>query len=333
MARTRLKETWRVCSRPYGIIDKNSKKFVSYKYTAYGVPTIEIPSHLTTIELSIAQTVSELNIYLYKGYIYDQETGLYYCQTRYYNPHIARWISIDSIDYLDPNCINGLNLYAYCGNNPVMLMDGDGNSPTWWNPFSWFDNVSNVGKIVIGGILFVGAVALTIATGGALAPVFIGTAVGVGAGTLIGGFSSVIGSGGDWSQFGQGAWDGFSDGVLWGGIFAFASASIGTIKYAAKGSQGALQGTTKMTTITKGQQFDRFGSVHGKFITDVGTSSSRLALPATNSGAKITLQATKNFRVFTGTIAPGFGSAGGGTQYVMRYSIETLLKKGWIVLL
>lgn len=151
--------------------------------------------------------------------------------------------------------------------------------------------------------------------------------------TLIGGFSSVIGSGGDWSQFGQGAWDGFSDGVLWGGIFAFASASVGAIKYAAKGSQGALQGTTKMTTITRGQQFDRFGSVHGKFITDVGTSSSRLALPATNSGAKMTLQATKNFRVFTGTIAPGFGGSGGGTQYVIRYSIRTLIKKGWIIII
>lgn len=82
----------------------------------------------------------------------------------------------------------------------------------------------------------------------------------------------------------------------------------------------------------KGQQFDRFGSVHGKFITDAGTSASKLALPATNSGAKMTLQATKNFRAFTGTIAPGFGGSGGGVQYVMRYSIQTLLKKGWLII-
>jgi len=77
------------------------------------------------------------------------------------------------VSYLDPVSIGGLNLYAYCGNNPVMLMDRGGNSPTWWNPFSWFDNVSNVGKIVIGGILFVGAVALTIVTDVVVSPVLV----------------------------------------------------------------------------------------------------------------------------------------------------------------
>ena len=83
--------------------------------------------------------------------------------------------------------------------------------------FSWFDNVSNIGKIIIGAVVFVGAVALTIATGGTL-------------GTLIGGFSAVISSGGDWSQFGEGAFNGFSDGMLWGGIFALAGATVGAIK-------------------------------------------------------------------------------------------------------
>ena len=185
--------------------------------------------------------------------------------------------------------------------------------------FSWFDNVSNIGKIIIGAVVFVGAVALTIATGGTL-------------GTLIGGFSAVISSGGDWSQFGEGAFNGFSDGMLWGGIFALAGATVGAIKYAVKGGQGAIAGMTKMTTIKKGQTFDRFGSEYGKFITDVGTPASKLALPATNSGVKMTLQATKNFRVYTGIVADGFGGSGGGAQYVLRYSIKTLLKKGWLVI-
>lgn len=65
----------------------------------------------------------------------------------------------------------------------------------------------------------------------------------------------------------------------------------------------------------------------------MGTPASKLTLPATNSGVKITLQATKNFRVFTGIVADGFGGAGGGIQYVLRYSIKTLLKKGWPVII
>lgn len=133
-------------------------------------------------------------------------------------------------------------------------------------------------------------------------------------------------------SFWDGAYDGFSDGVLWGGIFALVAAAIGAIKYAVKGGQGAMAGTTKMTTIKKGQTFDRFGSEYGKFITDFGTPASKLALPATNSSVKMTLQAKKNFRVFMGKVADGFGGTGGGVQYVLRYSIKTLLKKGWLII-
>ncbi len=41
---------------------------------------------------------------------------------------------LESTD-LAPETVNGLNLYAYCGNNPVMGIDPNGNA--WWNPFSW----------------------------------------------------------------------------------------------------------------------------------------------------------------------------------------------------
>ena len=214
-----------------------------------------------------------------------------------------------------------------------MCSDSSGCAPVWWNPFSWFDNVSNLGKIIIGAVAFVGAVVLTFVTGGALAPMFTTLGIGLASGTLIGGFGAVITSGGDWAQFGKGAFDGFSDGMLWGGIFALAGATAGAIKYAIKGRQGAVAGTTHMTTIQKGQTFDRFGSEYGRFITDVGTPASKLALPATNSGVKMTLQATKNFRVFTGIVANyNTGTGGGGVQYVLRYSVKTLLEKGWLII-
>ena len=48
---------------------------------------------------------------------------------RYYNLEWGRCISPDSIEYLDPTSINGLNLYAYCGNDPVNYTDRSGHGP------------------------------------------------------------------------------------------------------------------------------------------------------------------------------------------------------------
>ena len=309
------------------LLDENGAVVVKYVYNAWGEHKVLNPDGT---ENTSASFIGNLNPFRYRGYYYDTSLKLYYLVTRYYDPVVGRFISQDSFEYADPDTINGLNLYAYCANNPVMNVDPTGH--VWWKPFSWFDGVDNIVKIAIGVLAFAGAVALTVFTGGALAPMFISLGVGLLSGTLIGGFGAILTSGGDWSQFGRGAYDGFSDGMLWGGIFALIGASVGAIKYGVKGAQGAIKGTTKLTTIKKGQLFDRYGSIHGKFITDVGTSASKLALPASNNGVKITLQATRNFRVFTGVVADAFGGTGGGTQYVLRYSIETLIKKGWLII-
>jgi hypothetical protein len=47
-------------------------------------------------------------------------------QTRYYNPDWCRWISPDNISYLDSESPHGLNLYLYCGNDPVNYIDPTG---------------------------------------------------------------------------------------------------------------------------------------------------------------------------------------------------------------
>lgn len=56
------------------------------------------------------------------------ETELYYCNSRYYSPELCRWISPDDISYLDPESVNGLNLYCYCYNNPISYYDPSGHS-------------------------------------------------------------------------------------------------------------------------------------------------------------------------------------------------------------
>ncbi len=57
------------------------------------------------------------------------DTEMYYCKNRYYNPVLRRFISPDSIEYLDPSNINGMNLYTYCYNDPVNYSDGSEHFP------------------------------------------------------------------------------------------------------------------------------------------------------------------------------------------------------------
>ena len=99
------------------IHDTNGNKVVEYAYDAYGNCTVV---HSTNPGLS------DYNPIRYRGYYYDRETGLYYLNARYYNPEWRRFISSDEPSYLDPTTVNGLNLYVYCGNDPVNYADPSG---------------------------------------------------------------------------------------------------------------------------------------------------------------------------------------------------------------
>ena len=55
----------------------------------------------------------------YKGYYFDEKTGFYYCKSRYYVPEWCRWLNADLPEFLQPESINTLNLFAYCGNGPT----------------------------------------------------------------------------------------------------------------------------------------------------------------------------------------------------------------------
>ena len=63
-------------------------------------------------------------------YYLDNETGLCYLNSRYYDPTVGRFLSPDSLEYLEPEYLGGLNLCSYCNNNPVMYADPSGNSFT-----------------------------------------------------------------------------------------------------------------------------------------------------------------------------------------------------------
>ena len=107
------------------ILDRDGRRMVQYMYDAWGNHKI-VDGYGNTITSSTH--IGNINPIRYRSYYYDTETGLYYLQARYYDPVIGRFISPDDVDYIDPEVINGLNLYAYCGNNPVMNIDPTGHS-------------------------------------------------------------------------------------------------------------------------------------------------------------------------------------------------------------
>ena len=108
------------------IYDVDGNLCAMYRYDAWGNHKVY---NEFGVENSDVDFIGNINPIRYRGYYFDKETGLYYCNSRYYSPELCRWISADSIDYLDPESINGLNLYAYCGNDPINKYDPTGHFP------------------------------------------------------------------------------------------------------------------------------------------------------------------------------------------------------------
>lgn len=204
------------------------------------------------------------------------------------------FISPDSIDFLDPESINGLNLYSYCLNNPIFYVDPDGHAPIpWW------------GKLLIGiGVVLVGAVvtALTAGTGAGFMAAFgaalltsakavaISTAISAGIGLAVGGITT-----GTWEGAFNGMLDGTVDGFMWGGVFAGGAqvlsgvfkgvatiannaGKLQTLKQSLIFSPDRLKGAKEIAGILKkGQKFYDYGGTlvsFGKFAhIDVSTKA------------------------------------------------------------
>lgn len=124
------------------ILDSNGTVVVKYNYDAWGRHNITDADGEPIMD---AEHIGYLNPFRYRSYYYDTETRLYYLQTRYYDPEVGRFISQDDIDYAEPEVINGINLYAYCGNNPVMNVDPNG---TWFFTF-----LAILAGLLLGGVI------------------------------------------------------------------------------------------------------------------------------------------------------------------------------------
>ena len=99
------------------ILDSTGTAVVNYTYDAWGAPVSRTGT--------MANTLGTLNPLRYRGYVYDQETGLYYLQSRYYKPNMGRFLNADAFAATGQGLL-GNNMFAYCGNNPVLNRDTQG---------------------------------------------------------------------------------------------------------------------------------------------------------------------------------------------------------------
>ena len=101
------------------ITDATGTVVARYTYDAWGVCTIESD----TTDCKIA----EINPYRYRSYYLDREIGMYYLQSRYYDPQVGRFINADEIMFaMSEGDILSKNIFTYCCNNPINFIDNNG---------------------------------------------------------------------------------------------------------------------------------------------------------------------------------------------------------------
>lgn len=102
------------------ILNSNGVCVAEYTYDAWGNCTVTRDT----------EYIAHLNPLRYRGYYYDSDTGLYYLQSRYYDPNIGRFINSDTplILAVDPETLFQYNTFIYCNNNPIAYVDNSGDS-------------------------------------------------------------------------------------------------------------------------------------------------------------------------------------------------------------
>ena len=113
------------------IVDKDGKAVAKYAYDAWGNMLTENNGTLT---------VGKLNPFRYRSYVYDEETGLYYLQSRYYDPLTGRFVNADIYCDTETDTPLSTNMFAYCENNAINNVDFTGE---WFYNFNQYYNYYN----------------------------------------------------------------------------------------------------------------------------------------------------------------------------------------------
>ena len=98
------------------ILDQSGNVVVQYTYDAWGRPI--------SCSGTMASTLGKINPFRYRGYVYDEETGLYYLRSRYYVSHNSRFLNCDNM--FGKNRLLAHNFFSYCRNKVVKVCDSNG---------------------------------------------------------------------------------------------------------------------------------------------------------------------------------------------------------------
>ena len=108
------------------VVTQEGDVLAEYSYDPWGKVTVTCDGE--EFEGMEAALMALYCPFAYRGYNYDYTTGLYYLQSRYYNPEWGRFLNVDDTNILlstqGENL--GANLFAYCNNNPVSKADYTG---------------------------------------------------------------------------------------------------------------------------------------------------------------------------------------------------------------
>ena len=165
-------------------IYSGATKVAEYAYDAWGNQKV---MNGNSVEVTDLTHIAHINPFRYRGYYWDNDLGLYYLMSRYYDPQVGRFINADGIKHIDPRIIVGLNLYAYCCNNPIMNTDPLGtDGGNWWKwAILGLAAAVSVAAVVVGTIYSGGSLMAPISAAAAKMMVTLGTAFFVGAASSV----------------------------------------------------------------------------------------------------------------------------------------------------
>ena len=265
------------------IYDETGNLKAEYEYDAWG-------NHDIALDVD---GIGTLNPFRYRGYYFDEETGLYYLNSRYYDAEVGRFVSPDSVDYLDSSSINGLNIYAFCGNDSVNRCDPEGHDwQSFWNGVGdWFGE--HWAEVAVGTVFIVGGAIVTamtcgagttvwVALGSALLDSAIQVSAGIATGVAVNGVSNLIAGNGFFDDVG----DTIASSYMLGGILSGGSQIL-------SGGLRVLRRATDFTGINFGDMrllspdklyFDRPGATlfkYKQFSVDAGRYGLHMHTPLT----------------------------------------------------
>ena len=108
------------------IVDRNADTVARYTYDPWG-KVLSVTNASGVVQTS-ASLIGNINPIRYRGYYYDTDLGLYYLQSRYYDPETGRFVNGDAYAQTGTDLLDK-NMFAYCLDDPVNLVDDGGMLP------------------------------------------------------------------------------------------------------------------------------------------------------------------------------------------------------------